>query len=112
MEIEIKILRMDNAGESKLLQKICEIKDWQFTIKYGCTGKDTPHKNHMAELGLATLGNKCRALMARTNISRNKRCLLFREAFKTATYLESLVFTAVRTKKATTHYHLYGKIPK
>jgi hypothetical protein len=40
METEIKIIRMDNAGENKLLQQRCESKDWQFAIKYeykGCT---------------------------------------------------------------------------
>jgi hypothetical protein len=58
MEIEIKILRTDNAGENKLLQQRCESKDWQFAINYEYTGRDTPHHNHMAELGFATLGNK------------------------------------------------------
>jgi hypothetical protein len=34
MKIKIKILRMDNAGENKLLQQRCESKDWQFAIDY------------------------------------------------------------------------------
>jgi hypothetical protein len=42
MEIEIKILRMGNAGEKKLLQQRCESKDWQFAIKYEYTGRYTP----------------------------------------------------------------------
>jgi hypothetical protein len=42
----------------------------------------------------------------------NKRYLLFREAFKTATYLDSLFVTIVGTKKATRHAHVYGKNPK
>jgi hypothetical protein len=42
MEIEIKILRMDNAGENKLLQQICESKDWKLAIKYEYTGRETP----------------------------------------------------------------------
>jgi hypothetical protein len=73
MEIEIKILRMDNAGENKLMQQRCESKDWQFAINYEYTGRDTPQHNHMAELGFATLGNKGRALMVRANIPMNKR---------------------------------------
>jgi hypothetical protein len=60
IEIEIKILRMDNAGENKLLQQRCESKDWQLAINYEYTGRDTPQHNHMAELGFATLGNKGR----------------------------------------------------
>jgi hypothetical protein len=112
MEIEIKILRMDNAGENKLLQQRCESKDWQFAINYEYTGRDTPHHNHMAELGFATLGNKGRALMVRANIPMSKIYLLFREAFKTATYLDSLVVTTIGEKKATRHEHFYGKNPK
>jgi hypothetical protein len=112
MEIEIKIIRMDNVGENKLLQQRCESRDWQFAIKYNFTGRDTPHHIHMAELGFSTLGNKGRALMVRSNIPMNKRYLLFREAFKTATYLDSLVVTKVGTKKGTRHAHFYGKNPK
>jgi hypothetical protein len=66
----------------------------------------------MAELGFATLGNKGRALMVRANIPMNKRYLLFREAFKTATDLDSLVVTTVGAKKATRHEHFYGNNPK
>jgi hypothetical protein len=66
----------------------------------------------MAEFGFVRLGNKGRALMVRANIPMNKRYLLFREAFKTATYLDSLVVPKVGTKKATRHEHLYGKNPK
>jgi hypothetical protein len=109
MEIEIQILRVDNAGENKLLQQRCESKDWQFAINYEYTGRDTPHHNHMAELRFATLGNKGRALKVRANIPMNKRYLLFREAFKTATDLDSLVVTTVGTKKSTRHEHFYGK---
>jgi hypothetical protein len=66
----------------------------------------------MAELGFATLGNKGRSLMVRANIPMIKRYLLFREAFKTATDLDSLVVTTVGTNKTTRHEHFYGTNPK
>jgi hypothetical protein len=112
MEIEIKILRMDNVVENKLLQQRCESKDWQFAMKYEYTGRYTPQCNHMAELGFSTLGNKGRALMVRVNIPMNKIYLLFREAFKTATDFDSLVVTEIGTKKASMHEHFYGTNPK
>jgi hypothetical protein len=112
IKIEINIIRMENSGENKLLQQICESKDWQFTMKYEYTGRGTAQHNHLAELGFSTLGNKVRALMVRANIPLNKRYLLFREAFKTTTDLDSLVVTTVVTKKATRHEHLYGTNPK
>jgi hypothetical protein len=37
MKIEIKNLRMGNAGENKLLQQRRESKDWQFAMKYEYT---------------------------------------------------------------------------
>jgi hypothetical protein len=37
---------------------------------------------------------------------------MFREAFKTAAYLDSSGITTVRTKKATQHEHFYGSNPK
>jgi hypothetical protein len=112
MEIEVKILRMDNAGENRLLQQRCESKDWQCAIKYEYTSRDTPQYNHMDELGFATLANKGRTLMVRANIPMSKIYLLFREAFKTATYLDYIVVTTVGTKKATRHEHFYGTNPK
>jgi hypothetical protein len=66
----------------------------------------------MAELVFATLGNKGRALMVRANIPMNKRYLLFREAFKTTTFSDSLAVTILGTKKATRHAHFDGKNPK
>jgi hypothetical protein len=81
-------------------------------MKYDYTGRESPQHNHMAELGFANLGNKGRALMVRANIPMNKRYMIFREAFKTATDLDSLVVTTMGTKKATRHEHLYGTNPK
>jgi hypothetical protein len=95
MKIEVKCLRMDNAGENKLLQHKYESKDWQFAMTYEYTVRDTPHHNHLDELGFDTLGNKGRALMVRANTPLKSRYLLFREAFKTATDLVSLVITTV-----------------
>jgi hypothetical protein len=81
-------------------------------MNYEYTGRDTPQHNHMAELGFATLGNKRKALMVRANIPMNKRYLLFRESFKTATDLDSLAVTTIGEKKATRHEHFCGKNPK
>jgi hypothetical protein len=90
----------------------CQRQWWKFAMKYELTGRDTHQHNHMAELVFANLVNKGIELMVRANIPLNKRYLLFREAFKTATYLYSLVVTTMGTKKATRHEHFYGTNPK
>jgi len=41
-------LRLDNAGKNKLLEAMQKQTSFEFTAK------DTPHHNHMAELGFGT----------------------------------------------------------
>jgi hypothetical protein len=72
---EVKCLRMDDAGENKLLQQRCESKDWQFAMTYEYTARYTTQYNHLAELGFASLGNKSRALMVRANNPLKSRYL-------------------------------------
>jgi hypothetical protein len=79
--LEIQFLRMDNAGGNQLLEARCKSKYWQFGIEFEYTSRATPQHNHMAELGLATLGNKGnkgRALMVKANIPEKYRYHLFR----------------------------------
>jgi hypothetical protein len=85
----------------KLRQQRRERKDWQVAMTYEYTVRDTCQHNHFAELGLASLGNNGRSLMVRANIPLKSRYLIFREAFKTTTYLDYEVITTVVTKKAT-----------
>jgi len=51
-------IRMDKAGENKLLEQRGKSKDWQFDWVVEYTPRDTPKHNHMADLGFAVLGNK------------------------------------------------------
>jgi hypothetical protein len=99
--LEIKFLRMDNTGENQLLEARCKSKDWQFGFEFEYTARATPQHNHMAELGVAALVNKGRALMFKANIPEKYRYYFFREAFCTATDLDGLVFIEVSGKKAT-----------
>jgi hypothetical protein len=50
MKIELKCIRMDNAGENKSLQQKYWRKDWQFEIMYAYTAIYTQQHNHLAEL--------------------------------------------------------------
>jgi hypothetical protein len=50
-------LRLDNAGENKLLQKRCESSNWKFDIKFKYTARDTPQQNSLAKVGFATIAN-------------------------------------------------------
>jgi hypothetical protein len=85
-----KIIRLDNAGENKLLQQRSQSADWKLNITYEFTVRDTPQQNHLAELGFAHLANYGRALMARANVPLSIRYKVFTKAFKTATLLDGL----------------------
>jgi hypothetical protein len=107
--LEIKFMRVDNAGENQHLEARCKSKDWKFDIVFEYTARAKPQHNHMAELGFATLGNKGRALMVKANIPEKYRYHLFREAFCTATDLDGLVVIEVNGKRETRFFHTFGK---
>jgi hypothetical protein len=63
-----KLIRLDNAGENKLLQQRSQSADWKLNITYEFTARESPQQNHLAELGFTHLANYGRALMARANV--------------------------------------------
>ena len=52
--IGITHLRLDNAGENKLLQTRCASKDWKMNFEFEFIARDTPQQNSLAEVGFAT----------------------------------------------------------
>jgi hypothetical protein len=107
----LQVVRMDNAGENKLLQKRSESKDWQLGITFEYTARDTPQQNSLAEVGFATLTNRGRAMMHKANIPMEVRPKVWTEAFKTATLLDGLIPIEIDGKIATRYVHWCGKNP-
>jgi hypothetical protein len=56
--LSVQHIRMDNAGENKLLKQRAESKDWKLTIQYEYIKSDTPQQNQLVELAMATMANK------------------------------------------------------
>ena len=54
----VKFVRMDNAGENKLLEKRCDSATWKLGIVFEYTARDTPQQNHLVEIGIATIGKE------------------------------------------------------
>jgi hypothetical protein len=108
----VKVVRLDNAGENKLLQDRCESKDWKLGIKFEFTARDTPQQNSLAEVAFATIANRGRAMMYQANIPYKLRFKVWTEAFKTATLLDGLVPIMLDGKLATRFEHWCGKIPE
>lgn len=88
---EVKHIRLDNAGENKLLKRQATSQAWKLNIGFEFTARDTPQHNHLAELAFASIANKGRAMMIDANVPLAIRYRLFREAFQTATLLDGLL---------------------
>jgi hypothetical protein len=61
---------MDNGGENLKLEKRANSADWKLGIEFEKTARDTPQQNSLAEVALATIANRARAMMVRANLPR------------------------------------------
>ena len=107
----VKFIRLDDGGENKALQKRALSEAWKLDIEFEFTGRDTPQRNHLAELGFAILANRGRAILGRANVPYALRHLLWREAFKTATLLDGLQVIELEGVSATRYVHWNEKNP-
>ena len=110
--IAVKVCRMDNAGENKVLEKEANGKDWQLGIEFQYTARATPQQNSLAEVGFATIMIKARAMMASANIPIATRYRMINEVLKTATLLDGLVVKTIKERTATRCEHEHGQLPK
>ena len=51
----VKFIRCDNRGENVKLESRAKNKDWKLNLEFEYTGRDTSQRNHMAEVGFATI---------------------------------------------------------
>ena len=108
----VKYLRMDGAGENMKLQQRAESANWKLNLSYEVTARNTPQKNHLAEIGFTVLGNQGCALMSHANVPVKIRYMVFREAFITATYLDGLKVIEINGEKKTWYEHWCSKLPR
>jgi hypothetical protein len=80
-ENPVSFIRCDNAGENMTLQKRVNSVDWKLNITFEFTPRDTPQHNHLAELRLASIANKGRALMSAANVPLKIRYKVWEMAF-------------------------------
>jgi hypothetical protein len=64
--IEVKVLRCDNAGENKATETMCIAEG--LGIKYEYTAPDTPQHTGRVESKLATLYGRMRSMMNAANL--------------------------------------------
>jgi hypothetical protein len=86
--------------------------DWKFPIKFEFTVRDTPQQNYLAEVSLATIAGRGRAIMSAAQVPKDFMKLFWREAFQTATYLDGPVSIEVQGEFKSRIEHWDGKLPK
>ena len=53
-ELNIKFIRLDNAGKNKAFEEQSNGKDWRLNLTFKYTGPDTPQQKHLAEVAFST----------------------------------------------------------
>ena len=51
----VKFIRCDNGVENVKLESRSNSKYWKLNLEFEYTGRDTSQRNHMAEVGFATI---------------------------------------------------------
>ena len=88
-KIQVKIIRCDNAGENKVLERESDKNELGISFEY--TGPGTPQKNGVVERALVTAMGRARAMMNHAGFTMAKRQQLWCEAKQTATLLDNIL---------------------
>ena len=110
--MNIKFIRLDNAGKNKAFEEQLNGKEWHLNLTFEFTGPDTPQQNHLAEVAFSTLWGQVRAIMHQAMVPEEKEHLLYQEAISHATRLDGLVLVTVKGMTKTQYEHLLGKNPR
>ena len=108
---EVQFLRMDNAGENLKLEQRLRSKDWKLypTIEY--TARSTPQHNHKAEVAIATIVKRGRAMMIEANVPEEMRYVIQHKAMETAGKLDGLIMKNINGVIKSRVEHWSGKMP-
>ena len=103
---EVKKVRMDNAGENRILGN--DLKEMGLQVEY--VAPNTPQQNGVVERAFATCTARGRAMMKAAGLSEQLKGKLWAECFQTAVVLSNLVpFQHEEEKKEAPYHRFYGK---
>jgi hypothetical protein len=85
----IKYIRCDDGGENRGLMNQLQGAEWKIPVQFESTRRHNSQKNHLVEVGFATIaGCGRRAMMSAAKVPKCYREIFWGEAFQTATYLD------------------------
>ena len=88
-KIQVKIIRCDNAGENKVLERESGKEELGIIFEYTAPG--TPQQNGVVERAFVTVMGRARAMMNHAGFTMAKRQQLWCEASQTATMLDNIL---------------------
>ena len=88
-EIQVKIMRCDNAGENKALETESDKNDLGNIFEY--TAPRTPQQNGVVKTAFVTVMGRARAMMNHAGFTMAMRQQLWCEAVQTATLLDNIL---------------------
>ena len=88
-EIQVKIIRCDNAGENKVQERESDKNELGIIFEYTATG--TPQQNGVVERVFVTVMGRARAMMKHSGFTMAKRQQLWCEGAQTATLLDKIL---------------------
>jgi ribosomal protein S20 len=88
---EVQFLRVDNVSENQNLEQRLQRKDWKLCPTIDYTARATPQHNHKAEVAIATIVKKGRAMMIKSNLPEEKQYIKQHKAMETAAKLDGLI---------------------
>ena len=99
----VRIIRCDDAGENKALEKSCI--DNGLGIKFEYTGPGTPQLNGRVERKYATLYARVRTMLNAAGLPKELRDGVWTEAAKTASDIENMIVTENKTISADNKFY-------
>ena len=88
-KIQLKIIRCDNTGENKVLERESDKNELGIIFEYTAPG--TPQQNGVVDRAFVTVMGRARAMMNRAGFTMAKRQQLWCEAAQTATMLDNIL---------------------
>jgi hypothetical protein len=65
---KVEYIHCDEGGENIALQKRLKSLSWKMQPKFKFTGRNTPQRNHLAEISFYILPNKVRAVLENARV--------------------------------------------
>jgi hypothetical protein len=110
--VNIKYVRLDNAGENGVFAQLANSKDWNLRLTFEFTGAGTPQRNYLVEIGFSTLWGRLRAMLDAAFVPEEEKYLLVREGIHHLTFLDGLIVYEHDGSIKTKHGWIFGIDPK